>query len=61
MVAVRTFETLVNFYQTTWRNIPESSRLHVRRRENLKSQPFWMLMPHYSVQFVAYELFDENA
>jgi hypothetical protein len=32
-----TSETSVNFYQTTWRNIPEDSHLHTRRRENLKS------------------------
>jgi hypothetical protein len=31
-------ETLVNFYQTTRRNIPENSHLHNRRSENLKSQ-----------------------
>jgi hypothetical protein len=35
--AVSTSETSVNFYQTTWRNIPEDSHLHTRRRENLKS------------------------
>jgi hypothetical protein len=38
MEAASTSETLVNFYQTTWRNIPEDSHLHTRRRENLKSQ-----------------------
>jgi hypothetical protein len=37
MEAVRTFETSVNFYETTRRNIPEGCRLHTRRRENLKS------------------------
>jgi hypothetical protein len=37
MDAASTFETSVNFYQTTWRNIPEDSHLHTRRRENLKS------------------------
>jgi hypothetical protein len=30
-------ETSVNFYQTTRRNNPEDSHLHIRRRENLKS------------------------
>jgi hypothetical protein len=34
--AASTSETSVNFYQTTWRNIPEDSYLHTRRRENLK-------------------------
>jgi hypothetical protein len=30
-------EESVNFYQTTRRNNPEDSHLHIRRRENLKS------------------------
>jgi hypothetical protein len=30
MEAERTFETTVNFYQTTQRNIPEESYLHIR-------------------------------
>jgi hypothetical protein len=38
MQAVSTFETSVNFYQTTQRKIKEDSYLHTRRRENLKSQ-----------------------
>jgi hypothetical protein len=29
-------ETSTSFYQTTPRNIPEDSPLHIRRRENLK-------------------------
>jgi hypothetical protein len=37
MKAASTSETLVNFYQTTWRYNPEDSHLHIRRRENLKS------------------------
>jgi hypothetical protein len=37
MEAASTSETLVNFYQTTWRYNPEDSYLHTRRRENLKS------------------------
>jgi hypothetical protein len=37
MEAADTSETSVNLYQTTWRNIPEDSRLHTCRRENLKS------------------------
>jgi hypothetical protein len=37
MVAARTSETLVNFYQTTWRYNPEDSHLCTHRRENLKS------------------------
>jgi hypothetical protein len=32
-----TFGTSANFYQTTRRNNPEDSHLHIRRRENLKS------------------------
>jgi hypothetical protein len=37
MEAVSTYETSVNLYHTTRRNIPENSHLHIRRRENLKS------------------------
>jgi hypothetical protein len=37
MEAVRTSETLVNFYQTTRCYNPEDSNLHTHRREHLKS------------------------
>jgi hypothetical protein len=37
MEAASTYETSVNFYQTTRRNNPEDSHLHTRWRENLKS------------------------
>jgi hypothetical protein len=37
MDVISTSETLVNFYQTTRRNIPEDSYLHTLRRQNLKS------------------------
>jgi hypothetical protein len=37
MVTVSTSETSVNFYQTTRRNIPEDSHLHIRRRKVFKS------------------------
>jgi hypothetical protein len=37
MEAASTFETSVNFFQTTRRNNPEDNYLHTRRRENLKS------------------------
>jgi histidine ammonia-lyase len=37
MEAVRTSEMSVNFNVTTLRYIPEDSKLHTRRRENLKS------------------------
>jgi hypothetical protein len=37
MEAVRTSEMSVNFNLTTRRYIPEDSKLHARRRENLKS------------------------
>jgi hypothetical protein len=40
MEAINTSETSVNFYQTSRRNIPEDCHLHIRRRENLKSQKF---------------------
>jgi hypothetical protein len=32
-----TSEMSVNFYQTTWPDIPEDSHLHTHRHENLKS------------------------
>jgi hypothetical protein len=38
MEVVRTSETSVNNYLTTRQYIPEDSKLHSRRRENLKSQ-----------------------
>jgi hypothetical protein len=37
MEAPSTYETSVNFYQTTRRNNPEDSHLRTRHRENLKS------------------------
>jgi hypothetical protein len=37
MEAVSTSQTSVNLYEITRRNNPEDSRLHNRRRENLKS------------------------
>jgi hypothetical protein len=37
MEAGRTSETLVNFYQPTWRYNPEDSHLRTHLRENLKS------------------------
>jgi hypothetical protein len=37
MMDVRTSETSVNFNLITWRYIPEDSKLHTRRRENVKS------------------------
>jgi hypothetical protein len=37
MKAVHTSETSVNFNVTTRRYIPEDSKLHTRRHENLKS------------------------
>jgi hypothetical protein len=35
MEAARAAETLVNFYQTTWRYNPEDSHLHISSRLNL--------------------------
>jgi hypothetical protein len=37
MEVVRTSETSVHFNETTRRYIPESTKLHTRRHENLKS------------------------
>jgi hypothetical protein len=39
MMAARTSETSVNFYQTTRCYNPENSHLHTRRRVNRKSYP----------------------
>jgi hypothetical protein len=36
MEAESTSETLVNLYETSGRNIPEDSGLHIRRLEKLK-------------------------
>jgi hypothetical protein len=36
---------MVSFYQTTRRNIPEDSRFHTRRRENLKSRQQFLRFP----------------
>jgi hypothetical protein len=41
MEAASTSETSVNFYQTPWRNNPEDSHLHTRRREKLKSNKIY--------------------
>jgi hypothetical protein len=43
MEVVRNSETSVNFNVTTQRYIPEDSKLHTRRRENLKSYCFMCL------------------
>jgi hypothetical protein len=42
MEAVRTSETSVNFNVTTRRYIPEDSKLHIRRRENLNSHSVYI-------------------
>jgi hypothetical protein len=44
MEAVRTFETSVNFNVTALRYIPEDSKLHTRRRENLKSHMYYFIL-----------------
>jgi hypothetical protein len=47
--AAGTSETLVNFYQTTWRYNPEDSHLRTYRRENLKFyQTTWRYNPEDS-------------
>jgi hypothetical protein len=46
MKAVRTSETSFNFNVTTRRCIPEDSKLHSRRRENLKSHIDSFLKEH---------------
>jgi hypothetical protein len=60
MEAVSSSETSVNFYRASWRNSPEDSHIHLRRRENLKSHVriyyrmiikvnLWSLMCTYKV------------
>jgi hypothetical protein len=47
---VNTPNTLLNFYQTTWRTIPEDSHLHADHHENLESQQlFYFTFDHMSV------------
>jgi hypothetical protein len=50
MEVVRTSETLVNFNVTTQRYSPEDSKLHPRRRENLKSH---ILNPYLETTLIA--------
>jgi hypothetical protein len=55
MEAASTYETSVNFYQTTRRNNPEDSHFHSRRLENLKSQSifrFEILFFSVALQFL---------
>jgi hypothetical protein len=49
--AARTSETLVNFYQTTWRYNPEDSHLCTHCRENLKSYMYLCVCLSPSVTF----------
>jgi hypothetical protein len=49
MEAARTYETLVNFYQTTRCYNPEDSHLHTHRRENLK---YYMVRVVYLAGFI---------
>jgi hypothetical protein len=44
MESVRTSETSVFSNDTIWRYIPEDSKLHTRRRKNLKSHIFLLLL-----------------
>jgi hypothetical protein len=54
MEAVSTSETSVYFNVTTRRYIPEESKLHTRRRENLKSHTAVDL--HYFMYYTIYGL-----
>jgi hypothetical protein len=51
MEAVGTSETSVNFLHTTRCNVPEDSRLHIRRSENLKSSHSQDLQELFTVFF----------
>jgi hypothetical protein len=44
MEAVSTSETLINYYETTWCNIPEGCHLRTCHLENQKSHINWMLI-----------------
>jgi hypothetical protein len=44
MEATSNSETSLNFYQTTRHYNPEDSHLHIRRRENLKSYKFKIVL-----------------
>jgi hypothetical protein len=46
-------ETSASFYQTARHIIPEDSRLHTRRRENLKSQHMLVTAVNYHLQLVS--------
>jgi hypothetical protein len=52
MEAVSFYETSVNIYETKRCDIPEDSRLHTRRRENLK--------PHIQVICICF-IYSENS
>jgi hypothetical protein len=45
--AVLPFETLVNFYQSTWCYTPEGSPLHSHRCDNLKSNNSFLIQLVY--------------
>jgi hypothetical protein len=48
--AVRISETSIHFNVTTRRYVPEDSKLHIRRRDNLKSHSLILL--HLRVRFI---------
>jgi hypothetical protein len=52
MEAASTFETSVNFYQTSLRNHPEDSHLHTLRRGNLKSHSINIICEKFRIFFV---------
>jgi hypothetical protein len=55
MKAVSTSGTSVNFYQTTWRNVPEESYIDTLHHENLKSKQLIFANQHksFSLQIAA--------
>jgi hypothetical protein len=53
MEAAGTYETLMNFYQTTQCNNPEDSHLDTRCCENLKSHIFVLLIRPVYNRFVS--------
>jgi hypothetical protein len=57
MEAARTYETLVNSYQTTRRYNPDDSHLHTHHRENLKSYLLYtVLHSQYNLNWLQVKL-----
>jgi hypothetical protein len=56
--AVRYSEKPINIYKTTWRNTPEGSHFHTRRREKPKISPTDITLDFFT--FVKYTLYRKH-